>query len=115
MVLHIKSEYVKSQDMNVMVLKADMLKEKGTHLFIASNSWESITVELYPGLDYWYLHFLPSVCENIQVIAHDSDLSPYVQCLTELFPEKSGAIRRAIMQKQSLNPILGEHLQMLTA
>lgn len=113
MVLNIYKEYVKSTDMDVMVLKADMLKEKGTHLFLASYSWDKITVELFDGLESWYLHFLPSVCKNIHVIAHDSDLAPYVKCLTELFPDKSGVIRRVIMQKQPLAPVLGDVLHVV--
>lgn len=110
MVLNIYKEYVKSDNMDIMILKSDMLKEKGTHLFLASYTWDQINVELHDGLESWYLHFLPSVCKNIHVIVHKDDLAQYVQCLTELYPAKSGAIRRAVMQKQPLLPILGEAL-----
>lgn len=114
MILNILEEYVKSSDMNTMVLKADMLKEKGTHMFLASYKWDRINVEIYPGLEFWYLHFLPSVCDDIRVITHETDMTPYVRCLTELFPDKSGSIRRAIMQKQSLINILGDAFQVVT-
>lgn len=111
MVLNIYKEYVKSPDMDIMVLKADMLKEKGTHLFLASYIWDRINIELFEGLESWYLHFLPSVCSDIRVISHEQDLSQYVQCLTELYPDKSGAIRRAVMQRHPLQSILGDSLQ----
>jgi len=113
MILHINREYTNSQDMDTMILKSDMLKEQGTHMFLASYKWDQITVELHPGLEYWYLHFLPSVCNDIRVLVHEDDLTPYVQHLAELFPEKQGMIRRCIMQKQSLQPVLGERLQVV--
>lgn len=113
MILNIYKEYVKPLDMDTMILKADMLKEKGTHLFLASYTWDRINVELFEGLESWYLHFLPSVCSDIRVISRDQDLSQYVQCLTELYPDKSGAIRRATMQKHPLQDVLGSSLQMV--
>lgn len=105
--LKILREYKRDFDENNMVLKADMLKEKGTHLFIASNKWETIYVELHEGLEPWYLHFLPGCSNNIQVIGQEDTLNAYMQVLIELYPDKSGAIRRAVMQKQSILSVIG--------
>lgn len=113
MILHINKEYNKSPDMNIMVLKSDMLKEQGTHMFLASYTWEQIVIELHPGLEFWYLHYLPSVCSDIRVKTIETDLSPYVQHLAELYPDKSGLIRKCIMQKQPLSPVLGDKLQVI--
>lgn len=107
--LKITKEYIKSDqlDTTAITLKHSMLLERGTHLFIASHKWDSVYVELHPELRADALHYLPTVTEKVQVYC-DGKLEDYMQCLVELFPSKSGAIRKAVMQRQDLSSVLGD-------
>lgn len=109
MTLRILREYVQSVGTDSMVIKSDLLQHPGPHLFIASHKWDEVHVELHAGLQPHWLHYLPTVAEKIYVEAVD-DYKPYMNLLVELFPEKSGSIRRATLQGTNLADILGESI-----
>lgn len=93
MTLLITEEYRKELDPDNYCIKASMMIEKGVHLFIASNKWDLIKVELCPALIADTLAFLPKVCSNIQ-INRVPNYMPYVNHLIALYPNKSGSLRR---------------------
>lgn len=109
MILRIMKEYTPPVDQNTMVVKSTMLGEKGVHLFIASHKWDKIVVELHQELVPSTLHYLHSVTDIIEVTC-DEDLSNYLSSLVELYPDRSGALRRAVMQKQSVTSVLGDNV-----
>lgn len=84
------------------------LKAKSTHFFIASNKWESIYIELEDSIPEGYLKSLHLVCPKITVNLPDKITDVTVRLLAELYPEKSGAIRRTYLTGGSLMEVLGE-------
>ena len=108
MVLRIMKEYNPEFDATCMVIKSAMLEEKSTHLFIASHQWDKIIVELHPKLNPATLHYISGVAGRIEVICDRDKLSDYMSVLVELYPDKQGAIRRSVMQKQDVLSVLGD-------
>lgn len=110
MILHIKKDYDKSFEDNKYKLSADMLNIKSTHLFIASNVWEKIIVELDDCIQQDNLKCIPMACSDIKVVLPENVTPHTIQQLTELFPDKAGVIRKTFMQSGSLKGVLKECL-----
>lgn len=107
--LLISEEYRKELDPDNYCIKASMLAENGVHLFIASNQWDEIRVELCPSLPVARLEFLPTVCQNIKVNKL-SDYSAYIDALIALFPNKSGALRRCKLSGTGFYDVIKEYV-----
>ena len=91
--LYITRDYSKPFSADDFCIKAALLNDNGTHLFIASNKWDTIYVDLCEELPVGKLEFLPMVCSNIKV--HKcSFMSKFIDQLIELFPDKSGSLRK---------------------
>lgn len=110
MILEITREYDKSFSENTYKLGTYMLQMKSTHLFIASNAWEKISLELEDSIPEGYLRSLHLVCNNIKVKLPESTTEKTLHLLTELFPDKAGALRRCYMQGRDLREVLSECL-----
>ena len=106
MILHIKRDYDKSFEDNNYKLSADMLNIKSTHLFIASNVWDKITVELDDCIQQDNLKCIPMACKDVKVVLPDTISAHTIQQLTELFPDKAGIIRKTFMQSGDLKGVL---------
>lgn len=108
MTLRIMKQYDTSMEPDVYKLSTEMLNIKSTHLFIASNKWDKIILELDEKILPGYLKCLNSTAAAVEVIL-PTQLSPtLVQQLTEIYPEKSGLIRKAYMTGKSVQEVLGE-------
>ena len=104
--LNITRVYNKQFRENLYSLSTDMLKMKSTHLFIASNAWESVYIELDDSIPEGYLRNLHTVCDNITVNLPDVVTDKTLGLLIELYPDKSGALRRAYMQGTKIEEVL---------
>lgn len=104
--LVISKEYKKGFEENTTHLKASMLAMQSTHMFIASNHWEDITVELSDDIpESSMLHF-DLVADSIHVILPEQINNAMLHQLTELFPEKSGKLRSLYMSGQDVKGVL---------
>jgi hypothetical protein len=110
MKLNITKQYNKGFVEDTCNLATAMLSMKSTHLFIASNAWESVYIELDDSIPEGYLKCLHVVTKNVKVKLPESVTENTLRQLTELYPEKSGALRRTYMQKRSFTEVLPECL-----
>lgn len=106
MTLYIKKDYDKSFDEDSYKLSTEMLNIKSTHLFIASNVWDKIVIELDNVIQEGNLRCLSMAATTIKVVLPDTVTATTVQQLTELFPEKAGIIRKTYMQSGNLKGVL---------
>lgn len=110
MKLLIGLQYNKEMVDNECHLATRMLAMKATHLFIASYKWDSILLEMDDVIPIGYLRCLPLVCKDIKVKLPETVTDHTMTLLTELYPEKGGAIRRAYMSGQGFKEVLSECL-----
>lgn len=106
MVLNITAEYNKSFVENVCSLATHMLSIPSTHLFIASNTWEEIDVDVNDEIPEGCLHCLSLACDNIKVRLPENVTDKTVRLLAEALPDKAGVIRRAYMQGTPIKEVL---------
>ena len=102
MILNITTDYRVVSDLETAIISADMLNFSTTHMFIASNVWESCIVEISDKIPAGSLKFLPGVCTDIKVKLPENVTEHQMRLLADLFPNLSGTIRKNFM--------LGKHL-----
>lgn len=106
MKLLISKEFDKEMVDDTCKLSTSMLSVKSTHLFIASNSWDSMIIELDDSIPEGILRRLNTVCKDIKVKVPTKITDTTLRLLTELYPEKSGALRRVYMQGGNVKGVL---------
>lgn len=104
--LRILKNYVKQMEEDTFHLSTEMLNITSTHMFIASHVWEEITIELDDIILPHYLHCISFATNNIKVKLPEKITAATVQQLTELFPSKSGLIRKAFMMTGDVEGVL---------
>lgn len=109
MTLRITREKKREFDTENYYLHPSMLNSNGTHLFIASNKWDAIIVDLCPELNPAKLHYLPSICTDIK-ICNSPDIEKYVDALLELFPNKGGQLRRCKLSGHGARDVVKEYI-----
>lgn len=98
-----------SNDPNVMRINYGLLFDKPVHLFIASNIWEKLIVEISEEIPSDVLKYIILRCTNREAILPPRKLSSHeVGLLCEMYPEKSGLIRKTAMLGRDLTSILEE-------
>ena len=108
--LLISKEYDPHFNENLYTLKTSMLQAPSTHLFIAGNSWEAISIELDDCIPETCLCNMSLTCQNLSVKLPDVITDKTVRLLCELFPDKAGAIRRVYMCHGDLKEVLSDCL-----
>ena len=103
---HLK-EYKKDFEENTTHLKTSMLAMQSTHMFIASNHWEDIVVELSEDIPESSLLHFSLVSDAIHVKLPETINNTILHQLTELFPELSGKLRSLYMSGQDVKGVLG--------
>ena len=106
MKLYISAKYDKSFNEDVYCLSTKMLQMKSTHLFIASNLWDSIVIDIDENIPEGCLCNLELICKDIKVNIPDELTDKMLHLLVELYPSKSGALRKAYMFKKSIKEVL---------
>jgi len=110
MILNITRTYNKSFVEDTCNLATNMLQMKATHLFIASNAWERINIELEDTIPEGYLRSLSLVSQDIKVNLPENITDKTLHLLTELYPSKAGTLRRCYMQGRDLREVLSDCL-----
>lgn len=106
MILNIKKTYDPTYTEDQYNLSCAMLNIKSTHLFIASNPWDTINVDVDDEINEGCLRCLPMACSTIRVALPVEITQHTMQLLTELFPDKAGTIRKTFMQSGDLKGVL---------
>lgn len=110
MKLNITLNYEKSFTEDQFNLATNMLTMKSTHFFIASNVWDSIYLELDDLIPEGYLANLHLVSNDIKVKLPAKITDKTLRLLTELYPDKSGTIRKNYMMGRDMSEVLGDCL-----
>ena len=108
--LNIAKEYDPSFNDVLYTLRTSMLELKSTHLFIAANTWESISIDLDDSIPEGCLCNMNLVCPSIYVRLPDEITDKTLRLLCELYPDKSGALRRVYMCKGDVREVLSDCL-----
>lgn len=96
-------------DPAVMRINYSLLCDKPVHLFIASNIWEKLVVEISDDIPADVLKYVILRCKNREAILPARKLSSHeVGLLCEMYPEKSGLIRKAAMLGRDLASVIKE-------
>ncbi len=114
MKLIIAKDYNKSFTDSTCNLSTDMLRLNSTHLFIASNMWESIRIEIDGSIPRGTLRKLSTVCEDIKVSVPAHIDENILHLLTELYPSKAGVLRRTFMQGGDVKGVIRDVLWIRT-
>lgn len=94
-------------DTDSMWLPYSLLTDKAVHLFIASNVWDTLTVEVSEDIPAGVLKYMILKCTEKKVILPEHALSAKeVGLICEMFPDKAGGIRRAHMAGRSVTELL---------
>lgn len=110
MKLEIKKTYQPVFNEDLCQLGASMLQMKAVHLFVASHKWDVIEIEICDEIPEGSLRFLRIVCNNIKVKVPDDVTDKTLRILTDIFPDKSGLLRKQYFAGKSVKEVLGECL-----
>lgn len=92
--------------LNTVKLDVKQLKNTATHLYIASNRWDSIYIELDEDIPCNMLKYISKQADTVEV-SYPNNISDHVlKLLCEVYPEKSGAIRKCYMLKKDIREVL---------
>ena len=108
--LLISKEYDESFNEELYTLKTSMLQFTSTHLFIASNQWDAICIEIDDSIPENCLQNLKMICSNISVKLPNVITDKTLRLLCELFPDKVGPLRRSFMCTGNVEGVLSECL-----
>lgn len=104
--LEIKKDYDQSFVKDTVMLATHMLTIKATHLFIASNSWDSIRIELDENVPAEMIKSLKPICNDIKVKLPEKSDEHILAILVELCPDKAGLLRRTYMKGGNLREVI---------
>lgn len=105
MTLHISKEHKASAE--EMVITYEWLRDNATHLYVASNSWDRLIVDLSEEIPENVLKYMILKCKNVEVHLPEGKLSPKcINLLCEVYPDRAGELRKANMLGKDLNTIV---------
>lgn len=97
---------IKTEDMSEFFVPFDWLQSKAVHLFIASNIWDTLFVEVSDDIPSDTMKYIRLRCKNIKVVLPENITAQSVNVLCELYPDKSGSIRKAYTLGRSIPDVL---------
>lgn len=110
MTLTIANGFQSSVTEDNYTLDVHMLRQPGTHLFIASNKWDAIVIKSLDGIERHNVVSIPLACDNIK-LDMDIDFDDRTMLiLCALFPGRAGRIRNCYLLKGDLHEVLGDCL-----
>lgn len=105
MVLHIGN--LVPEDATTYVVPYSWLRDKGVHLYIASNRWDELVVDLSEDIPTDCLKYIVLKCKSVTVNLPNRALtSREIDLLCELYADKAGTIRKACILGRDLKYIL---------
>lgn len=84
----------KSKEVGMFNITPEELRNPLIHLYVASNHWETLRVDLDGSIPTGILTEMRKVCDNIEILSVSSGCYPL---LSELFPEHLGKLRKLKM------------------
>jgi len=90
----------------VMTVYPAWLEDKGTHLFIASNVWDKLHVDICDEIPEKVLRYVITKCKTIEVTTPEKLTDKHIALLCELYPHAEGQIRKAAMLNRDISVYL---------
>ena len=87
-------------------ISVDYLNHIATHLYLASQQWDSLYCELSDSIPLGCLKNIRTKVKDVTVKIPDNETKKTMQLLAELYPEKSGTLRKQFMLGRSLKEVL---------
>lgn len=106
MKLNITQKYNKEFTEDTENLSTSMLSSMATHLFIASNFWDEVNVELNDDVEPDTIRYLASVTGDINVKLHRQFTKNDLDCLCMLYPDKAGLLRYNYMSGGNVQKVV---------
>lgn len=106
MTLYIEPEYVVSDSLDATHISYEMLEMTATHLFLASNRWDTAVIEVSDMIPKRSLRHINAVVQKITVKLPEVVNQAVVGHLSDLYPELGGKIRKAFLSGQDLREVL---------
>lgn len=91
-----------------IVIKPQFLGVKMTHLTLASQTWDTLFIDVDESIPEGSLRFLPKKCNKICACCPEHPSMHQLHLLVELYPELDGKLRKAFMKGESVGGILPE-------
>lgn len=104
MTLHISN--TPSTEVGAVSIYPAWLLDKGTHLFIASNVWDKLHVDICDEIPDKVLRYVVMKCKSVEVTLPDELSDKHVALLCELYPSVEGQIRKAAMLHRDVSDYL---------
>lgn len=91
----------------VMSVPYSWLENKAVHLYLASNRWDKLEVVFSDEIPEGVLKYITTKIIEKEAILPEGELSAKcVRLLCEMYPDKAGQIRKAVMLKRGLKTVL---------
>lgn len=87
-------------------LPISVLKQTSAHLFIASNSWDTLYLDLSDDIPTLCLKFIRDKVKEVRVKLPDKVTTHTLKLLIELFPSNEGKLRKQFMMGGNLDGVL---------
>ena len=85
-------------DKMIFWISTENILDKAIHLYVASNCWDKLSVEITDKLPTGVLDKVVTRCKEVEVMNLPLTLTQRtVELLCELYPEKSGKIRKTYL------------------
>lgn len=91
---------------DVYRLEVTALRMTATHLFLASNIWDDMYIELSEDIPLNMLKYMSKQAKQIRVSLPAETTEHILKLMCELYPEKAGVLRKAYMLKRDLKGAL---------
>lgn len=105
MILRIADKY--AADGETVCIPYSWLNDKAVHLYLASNLWDELQVDISPDIPVGVMQYVSMKCKSVKVNLPRRKLeSGELTVLCDLYPDKAGALRKANMLGKDLNTLL---------
>lgn len=106
MKLYILREDQQLTDPSIFKVNAKHLLLNGTHVFLASQEWDSIYIELCEDIPSGFLSAIHKIAKNITLDIPEKQTKKVLDLLLEYYPNIKGKLRRAYQEGGDLRCIV---------
>lgn len=90
----------------VVSIPYSWLSNKSVHFYLACNKWDKLVVDLSDDIPDGVLKYIIMKSEDKEVNIKGDVTHKQCELLCEMYPEKAGAIRKAVMLKRDVRGVL---------
>lgn len=95
----------------VVSIPYSWLNNKSVHLYLACNKWDKLEVDMSEEIPEGVLKYIIMKSSDKEVKLMGEVTPKVCSLICEMFPEKAGAVRKAVMLKRNLSTVLGDSIK----